>query len=134
MNKLGDKHIEFLRACAKDAGHTHAADGIPKDDLDLMVKEGLLIEYNRGGRYEYAITPVGVNVAASFGDSAEAIEMAVKFVMTKGYDEAGARRLVAENGAKKIFEAKAAEERGNASGQREIKAPDGFGLNIKKSF
>ena len=134
MDKLGEKHIEFLREAAADSGHTHEAVGIDKADLDLMVKEGLLIQYNRGGRYEYAITQIGIQVAASFGDPPELTDMAVKFVMTKGLSEAEARKVVATHGAKKVFEAKEAEERGDVTGQREIKAPDGFGLNIKKSF
>lgn len=134
MERLGQVHIDFLRKCAADSGHTHKPEGIKKDELELMVSEGLLIAYNRGSYFEYAITQNGGKVAATFGDSPELVKIAVEYVMSKGYSDEAAEKIVKDYGAEHILKSKAAEDKGDGEGQREVKAPADFGLNIKKSF
>lgn len=119
MDRLEKKHIDFLRLCAGTPNRTHSSD-LPFDDLRKMVDEGLLIQYNRIP-VAYAITKVGASVAKTFGASPEIIDLALKYVQSKGFDESAAKGIVEEHGAESILQSQATELR--QIGQKEITVP-----------
>lgn len=124
MDRLGDKHIKFIKKCATDDKHTHLPDDIiPKDELNLMVSEGILIEYV-GTPTKYAVTRQGSALAASFSlETPELKNIAIEFVKSKGYNQADAESIVKEHGAEHILKSKVAEDKLDRKGQREVTVP-----------
>lgn len=137
MDRLEDKHVEFLRQCLELPHKIHESN-LPKPDLDQMVKEGLLIQYNKPEGTRYCISKAGASVARSYGPSKELIEIAIDYVISRGYEREAAESIVAKEGAEKILKSKAEfakEELG--TGQKEVTVPlnaqGGTGMTFKKS-
>lgn len=130
MNRLEDKHIEFLRQCAEKPLKVHESD-LPIEDLDQMVKENLLIKYGAGLRNKYSISRYGtqyVKERLSTKDAPVLPEMraaALKYVMSKNYDEADANDLIAEWGVPYLLDAEAKEMRAFSQqvGQKDVAIP-----------
>lgn len=120
MDRLGPIHINFLRTLAAEDKHTHEAPkSIQINDLNQMVREGLLIEYAGVQAKRYTVTQLGARLAHSYGDNPELEKVAIEFVKSKGFNQADAERVVKENGAEIILRTKKDEE-GGGSGQKEI--------------
>jgi hypothetical protein len=133
MNVLEQEHIDFLRKCAAEDKTTHEApEGMPQDDLDQMVREGLLIEYS-GVQKRYTITTGGARLAQSYGSSPELEKIAIEWAMSKGYDRETAERVVKENGAEVILRSKA-EELNDGKGQREVTMRTEGGKPVFKAY
>lgn len=125
MNKLEQKHINFLRSCAAKPNSIHA---LPKEvdfmDADAMAKEGLLVKYNKPTGPQYAIGRYGAQfVKEGFGVSIspEMTKLAVDYVTTKGYTKEAAEKVVIENGVELILQSQAEEMRRGT--QREVVVP-----------
>jgi hypothetical protein len=124
MLKLEEKHHEFLKLCAEKPNKVHESD-LPAEDLEQMVQEGLIIKYG-GVRTKFAIARYGTQfvkeqITGNGPVSPEITELAVKYVMSKGYSKAAAQQIVTEHGANYLLKEQAAELR--SSGQKEVKIP-----------
>lgn len=122
MDRLGPLHIAFLQHCAEKSNSIHKSD-LPVSELEQMVQEGLLIKYNKPNGLQYCITRAGASVARSYGASPEITKLAVDYVISKGYEQEAAEKIVAEHGAESILMSQAEELKGGASGQREVVVP-----------
>lgn len=124
MDRLGDVHIKFIKKCAAHDKNTQVPDDIiPKSELDLMVTEGILIEYN-GTPNRYTVTRNGAALASSLSiESPELNKIAVEFVKSKGYEQDAAESIVKEHGAEYILKSKAEETKGDRRGQSEVMVP-----------
>lgn len=122
MNRLETNHIDFLRKCASQPNRIHGSD-LPPEDLAQMTNEGLLLSYNKPSGMMYCITHAGGLVAKSYGESPDLIDIAVKYVISKGYEEEAARKIVSDNGAEHILKSMAAEQKEGGTGQREVTLP-----------
>lgn len=124
MLKPTSKHYEFLRQCADKPQKCHSTDTISPLDLEEMVKDGLLIKYNRLP-LAFAITPYGSRVAKNNPDttSPELVKLAVEYVISRGYSRDAADQIVQEHGAEAILKSQAEERKLTQKGQQEIKVP-----------
>lgn len=124
MDRLGSEHLEFLTQCALKPNKIHGS-SLPPADLDLMAKEGLLIKYGRLDS-RYAISKYGAQFVKEQQARGEMIHpeirgLAIKYVITKGYEEAAAAKIVDEQGADEILKIQADELRQGT--QKEVKIP-----------
>lgn len=120
MERLGPVHILFLRQLAANDKQTHLAPtSIKQDELNQMVLEGLLIEYVGPAAKRYTVTQLGARLAQSYGDSPELEKIAIEFVMSKGYNQEDAAKIVKDHGSEVILRTKRVDE-GGGSGQKEI--------------
>lgn len=135
MEKLEQKHINFLRTCAEKANKIHnVPEGVSIEDADAMAAEGLLIRYNRIPAPMYCIARYGTQFVKEFGasDTPEMRKLAVAYVMTKGYEEEAADKIVTENGVAVILDTQAQEMRKGT--QREVQAPTDANGNVDLKF
>jgi hypothetical protein len=125
MDRLEQKHIDFLRICAEAPNRIHQ---LPEDvsqmDADAMANEGLLIKYNRPTAPQYAIARYGSQFVKEHSTaSPEMRKLAIAYVMSKieGGSEEDAEKIVNENGVETILRTQAEEMRHGS--QREVKVP-----------
>lgn len=125
MDRLEERHIDFLRTCATEPNRIHPlTENINVIEAEDLVREGLLIKYVRVDGTKYAIARYGAQyVKELYGsnDSPDLKKLAIDFVITKGYSEANAIELVEQVGANAILKSQADEMRQNS--QREVTIP-----------
>lgn len=135
MERIEQKHVDFLKLCADTPNRIHKVpEGMDPADASALSVEGLLIQYNKPGGAQYAITGDGSRFIQSFGatDTPEMVKLAVAYVMTKGYDEEAAQTIVKDNGCAIILKSQVEEESGNR--QREVKLPTDANGNTRMQF
>lgn len=124
MDRLGKEHLDFLIQCATSPNKTHSSE-LPVAELQQMANEGLLIRYGRS-EFKYAISKQGSQFVKEQQARGQMIHpeiktLAVKYVVTKGYEEEAAQKIVDEQGANEILRIQAEEMRQGA--QKEVKIP-----------
>lgn len=125
MDRIEQKHIDFLRTCAASPNKVHS---LPLDidtmEGDALAQEGLLIKYSKPTGAKYSIGRYGTQyVKESYGaiESPDMIKLAVDYIIGKGYSEEDAIASVKQHGVEKVLEAQAIEMRQGT--QREVKVP-----------
>lgn len=124
MDRLEEKHLEFLRLCASQPNKIHESD-LPPAELDQMANEGLLIRYG-GVKVRYCISKYGVKLVKDMIARKELVdpkakEQALDYVKSKGYEKAVAEKIVEDHGAEVILKSKS--EESALETQREVKIP-----------
>jgi len=127
MNRLEEKHIEFLRRVASKPNSIHPLGELPMVDADAMAAEGLLIKYNKATGPWYSIGRYGAQYVKDHltsNDSPELKALAVAYVKSKGYEEEGAaEKIVEREGVETILRSQAEEIRQERQGQKEVSVP-----------
>jgi hypothetical protein len=123
MNRLEKHHIDFLRTCAAKPNSIHA---LPLDvlhiDADAMAAEGLLVKYQKPTGRFYAIARYGAQYVKEISEPGpELTDLAVKYVMSKGFEEDKAKEIVEQHGVNNVLQSQADEMRQGA--QREVTIP-----------
>lgn len=125
MDRLEQKHIDFIRTCAEKPMSIHTLPiSISPMEADAIANEGLLIRYARPTGNRYAIGRYGAQfIKEGYGasESPEMKKLAVDFVVSKGYEEPAATKIVAEHGVEYILKSQADELREGT--QKEVKIP-----------
>jgi hypothetical protein len=126
MDRLEQRHIDFLRTCAGSPNKIHSLpDNVTEMEANAMATEMLLIRYNKiPGKAQYAIGRYGAQfVKEGYGatESPDMIKLAIDYIMGKGYSEAEAMASIGQHGVEKVLEAQAMEMRQGS--QREVKVP-----------
>lgn len=125
MNRIEQRHIEFLRLCASNSNKVQPLPAdVPIMEADALVTEGLLIKYNKPNGPHYAIGRYGsqyVKETYSAPESPDMKKLAVDFVVSKGYEPEAAETIVENNGVEVILNSQAEELRKGT--QREVTVP-----------
>lgn len=124
MDRLGPEHLEFLTQCSLKPNKIHES-ALPPAELDQMSREGLLIKYG-GTKPRYAISKGGAQFVKDQQSRGSMIHpeiraLAIKYVLSKGYEQEAAEVIVDKQGANEILRVQADELRQGT--QKEVKIP-----------
>lgn len=135
MERLEQKHIDFLRTCAASPNRVHSLpEGIDQEDANQLANEGLLVKYNKALGPQYSIARYGAQFVKEFGatETPEMRKLAVDYVVSKGYSPDAAEEIVTREGVGTILYSQAEELRkGN---QREVQPPTDANGNVKMQY